>query len=279
MLILYTRHYLLTLLFVLSFNVAFGQTQTLNTEALDEISSFANNFCGEYWREGGSDDIEFSGAARAQLRGLFERLADIGVEGTAEIDIDSYTGVLQEQLSDELQSIRDCRLLLWGDLRDTIFNSDRNENINTAQNDVVLEKSSYKLSEDGIRLQNSSLGPFCCTGSGIVIRTDVGDPIGYAYFFTWDGQAKIIDNIRSIVPDQDVLVSGAANLDDLLGSNQIEGRIEFDAQNPSITSGWIRVGVLEYRAVLIDFDLDRLDDKPYFKMGSLDIRLNVRLAE
>jgi hypothetical protein len=73
---------------------------------------------------------------------------------------------------------------------------------------VALEKVVFRLPGDGIPMNNARVGPFCCTGDVAIVRSTDGNPIGYIYFFDWEGKSYNIEGGDSIVQDFAVLVSG-----------------------------------------------------------------------
>jgi hypothetical protein len=142
---------------------------------------------------------------------------------------------------------------------------------------ISLAKSSFLLPDDGIAMNNAQVGPFCCTGNVVIVRNADGNPAGYIYFYSWKGQAYNVAG-GSIVPDFAVLVSGPALSGDT-GSDQQKGQIEFQADQLNPQSSWIQAGLLQYRATVLDFKLERGPlFKPYFKMDSLKVRVDVRPA-
>jgi len=71
--------------------------------------------------------------------------------------------------------------------------------------------TSFAFPGGGERNNNHSIGPFCCTGETATIRSANGQPLGYIYFFSWQGQAYNC-NEGSRVPSVEILVSGLADL-------------------------------------------------------------------
>lgn len=142
---------------------------------------------------------------------------------------------------------------------------------------VALERTSFRLPDDGISMNNARVGPFCCTGKVVIVRSTDSNPVGYIYFFSWEGQAHNVGG-GSIVPDLAVLVSGSFHLGDP-DSQQIKNRIPFYADRLTTTqSAWVQAGALQYRATVLDFELERgPESKPYFKMGSLKVRVDVKI--
>lgn len=98
--------------------------QELNIEALSEIRAFAEDFCGDLFDSGSSSGVSVEGSAEARLKGLLDKLADLGIEGSAGFDQEKYVGVIREELGKELQSNRDCRLTVWNDLKAAVLKMD-----------------------------------------------------------------------------------------------------------------------------------------------------------
>jgi len=94
-----------------------ASAQSLNLEALRAVQEFAAEFCGELMTEGSSQNVKVDGSAEAKLSGLLDKLADIGVQGTAEFDQQKYVGLVREELGDDLKNNRECRTRVWDDLK------------------------------------------------------------------------------------------------------------------------------------------------------------------
>jgi len=65
---------------------------------------------------------------------------------------------------------------------------------------ISLAKTSFSLPDDGVEMKNAKVGPFCCTGNFVIVRSSDGDAVGYIYFYSWKGQAYNVEG-DSIVPD------------------------------------------------------------------------------
>lgn len=159
---------------------------------------------------------------------------------------------------------------------------------------LVLERDSFNLPKDGQPMNNARVGPFCCTGDITIVRTKNGDPLGYIYFldiknaYNIKGEAVNAYNKPDEVIAESfaVLVSGAERLDKP-GAKQVEGRIPFHAAHFNPQSGWVQVGALQYRATVLDFAFvpflstaqrQRNENaKPYFRLMSLNVRVDVRI--
>jgi hypothetical protein len=143
--------------------------------------------------------------------------------------------------------------------------------------EAMAELKSFILPDDGQPNNNARIGPFCCTGDTAIVRSRRGDPIGYIYFYTWKGRSYNVGN-SSIVPDFTISVSGSADIADL-DSVQIENQISFQARSLDPRSGWVRAGDLRYRAILLDYEMRRRNDRPYFDMDSLRVRVDVEIPD
>ena len=95
--------------------------QSLDTAALEQIQQTATVICGDYARAGFAKSAAVEGAAKAELKGLFSRLADLGIEGAGSVQSGQYDNVLQEELPGELKDVRRCREnifnRIWDDLK------------------------------------------------------------------------------------------------------------------------------------------------------------------
>lgn len=151
---------------------------------------------------------------------------------------------------------------------------------------ITLKQDSFNLPGDGQPMNNARVGPFCCTGDITVVRTNSGDPVGYIYFLEIDNAYNIRGEAAHAYNKPDeviaenfaVLVSGAERLDKP-GAKQVESRIPFHATHFNPQSGWVQVGALQYRATVLDFAFVNWykDAKPYFRLMSLDVRVDVRI--
>lgn len=76
---------------------------------------------------------------------------------------------------------------------------------------VVLSKTTFTLPGDGQKNKNRTIGPFCCTGETATIQTSKGVPVGYIYFYDFDGGYNLSPT-KSVATSIKVLVSGASDL-------------------------------------------------------------------
>lgn len=147
-------------------------------------------------------------------------------------------------------------------------------------NEVTLGESqsrwSFELPGDGTPNDNGYVGPFCCTGETAVVKSDDGRELGYAYFYSWKGQAYLTGDDSSAAPDVAILVAGLQDLDAV--PTEIEkGEITFTASeliagtSRSAQAGGLELTVTVERAEL----LTGPGGTTMFDMGSLEVRVDV----
>lgn len=98
-----------------------ASAQYLNLEASNEIMRLADSLCETVEQSGESERLQISGAAKAEVEGLFKRLAEIGVEGVVASDAESYVGVVQAELGDQLIDVRNCKMTVFLSLKDALI--------------------------------------------------------------------------------------------------------------------------------------------------------------
>ncbi len=89
--------------------------------ALDAIASFAERVCKTASDYSSSEEIELSGTAKAELKGLLKKVVDLGVEGAAEYRKAESVGVLQKDLAPLLSKGADCKLEISNKLIDKLI--------------------------------------------------------------------------------------------------------------------------------------------------------------
>lgn len=107
---------------------------------------------------------------------------------------------------------------------------------------LVLLKESFALPADATANSGATIGPFCCRGRTVTVRSSGGDLFGYAYWFQWAGQAydapRPGGGYDSIYPDIRVLINdptegggsidfSASELAPGLSRTKAVGRLEF----------------------------------------------------
>lgn len=79
---------------------------------------------------------------------------------------------------------------------------------------LALERTTFALPADATANGGRTIGPFCCRGRTVTLRTAAGEIVGYAYWFQWQGQAYDAPRgagFDGIYPDIRVLVNDAAS--------------------------------------------------------------------
>ncbi|WNG44438.1 hypothetical protein F0U60_10195 [Archangium minus] len=134
---------------------------------------------------------------------------------------------------------------------------------------------SYRLPQDGVPNDNAPVGPFCCTGTTLIVQAPNGEgALGYAHFFFWEGQAYNFEG-GSIAPDVILPLSGRSTLDSGHGDEE-KGQISFTAAELKAgVSRRTRVGALEYIITVERVETLDYAGRPYFRMGSLEVSVDV----
>lgn len=100
---------------------AASAANTINQEALNIVADFADRICKNIPLEGTGSDLELSGNAKAELSGLINKIADLGIEGAAKYNSSKYQGLLQKDLATVLKNSMDCKLEVFKSLKDGLF--------------------------------------------------------------------------------------------------------------------------------------------------------------
>ena len=142
---------------------------------------------------------------------------------------------------------------------------------------MAFKKTSFRFPGDGIRNNNKSIGPFCCTGERAIVINQDGNPLGYIHFYSWKGQALFANaaRTRSIAPDIEILVSGLADLTSP-SARQVESSVSFLAEEmvPEAFRS-TRAGGLYYTVTIEEAILEERQGVMYFDMQSVVVRVDV----
>ena len=137
--------------------------------------------------------------------------------------------------------------------------------------------ASFVLPQDGTPNNNGFIGPFCCTGRTVTVHRD-GVPLGYIYFYSWEGQAYNVGPDHSVAPDLQILLSGLREVADPT-SPQDQSAVSFLARElvPG-TTRTAQAGGLYFTVTVLEVTLEALDQTPYFDMGAISVRIDVSLT-
>jgi len=140
--------------------------------------------------------------------------------------------------------------------------------------DDALVQSTFSFPSEGTPNNNGYIGPFCCTGQTVTIESIDGHVVGYAYFYSWKGQAYTnTATNHSWAPDMRILVAGLADATDP-SSTMEEGEVAFDASEMEICASRSgKVGQLRFTVTITD--VLRNTGQDYFDMESPEVRLDV----
>ncbi|WP_375770083.1 hypothetical protein NR798_04115 [Archangium gephyra] len=138
---------------------------------------------------------------------------------------------------------------------------------------------SYRLPQDSVPNGNPQVGPFCCTGKSLIVQEPGSEAVlGYAHFFSWEGQAYNFEK-GSGAPDVILRLSGRTQLDSGTGEEEM-GRIAFTgAELVAGASKRQRVGALEYLVTIERVETLDYENRPYFLMDSLEVAVDVLRAK
>lgn len=93
----------------------------LSPQALQIISDFASDLCGDYANEGSSDTVEAEANISAKLDGLFRKLATVEAEVGGGYERDRYTGLIRDQLPEDRRDVRKCRFDVFTTLQGQVL--------------------------------------------------------------------------------------------------------------------------------------------------------------
>lgn len=137
--------------------------------------------------------------------------------------------------------------------------------------------ATFSFPEDGEPNNNGYVGPFCCTGQTAIFKDDLGAPIGYAYFYSFDGGINLGEQ-QSAAKVLQILVAGRTKLDD--PNDFYTSEVAFDADE--LQAGATKsttAGALVFDVVIDHADLLVRSEQTYFDMATIATRVSARYAE
>ncbi len=112
-------------------------------QALAEIANTADSICGTVTAAGRSNSVKVTGDIKAELSGLFKKLANLGVSGSGEMTHSDYEGVLQQQLAGALNDLRQCKLKVFNILQEKLLPDSNVEEL--SENNKLLGFAAYAV--------------------------------------------------------------------------------------------------------------------------------------
>ena len=94
---------------------------TVQTQALQLISEFADKMCRTIPLEGEGYSAKLSGEGEIELNNLLKQLVKLKIGGAADFDIADYKGLLQRDLPEVLKESTSCKLIIWEGLKHVFF--------------------------------------------------------------------------------------------------------------------------------------------------------------
>src|SRR5437870_1314739 len=92
-------------------------------KALAVMLEFADRLCTTIPLTGGANTLELSGTAKAELSALLKKIANLGIEGAAKYQTLDWQGVLQQDLAEQLNNSRHCKVEVFRALNDKLLAS------------------------------------------------------------------------------------------------------------------------------------------------------------
>jgi hypothetical protein len=96
-------------------------------KALEQITKTADRLCTVVQLEGSAQTTKASGAVKAELDGLFKKLADLGISVQASTDASKYQGLLQADLATAIKDRNQCTTHIFDKLVDKLFPDKRSD--------------------------------------------------------------------------------------------------------------------------------------------------------
>lgn len=90
-------------------------------EALEQITTTAERICATAPLKSSSNELELSGQAKADVKGLISKVADLGIAGAAKYKTAESEGVLQKDLAPLLSKSADCKERVFDKLFDKLI--------------------------------------------------------------------------------------------------------------------------------------------------------------
>jgi hypothetical protein len=139
----------------------------------------------------------------------------------------------------------------------------------------LLPQTSFTLPADGTPNDNGCVGPFCGTGTTLVVHDRAANALGYVYFFGWEGTAYQTSPTTSAASDLEIEVSGASDPTDA-SSAQVPGTIDFPANEliPGAAAS-TKAGGLLFTVTIQSATTLQNDGTTYFDMGSVVAKVDV----
>jgi tetratricopeptide (TPR) repeat protein len=137
----------------------------------------------------------------------------------------------------------------------------------------VEENPGWRFSFPGGGRQNmnGTIGDFCCTGETGTILNSGSEPIGYIYFFGFEGGMNL-GNGRSAASKLRILLSGAQNTNDT-SSPRLKDEVDFSGSE--LRPGFAKyqtVGALRYKVIIVS--LEKYGES-WFMMDNIKVEVDV----
>jgi hypothetical protein len=102
-----------------------GMAQVHNLEsqgkALKVIDDFASHLCLSVPLASSTNNLELTGEAKAELSKILKQIAELGLEGAAKYQSSEWQGLLQQDLAEQLNNSRNCKLEVFKTLQEKLL--------------------------------------------------------------------------------------------------------------------------------------------------------------
>lgn len=143
----------------------------------------------------------------------------------------------------------------------------------------TLEYQKYNVLKDAVSNQSRTIGPYCCTGKTLTIKSKNTDPIGYIHTFSWQGKSYKTQNGKAY-SKLEILVSGIERADNpqpeivqsslLISADQVSSK-----QLYKVTVGCVSYHFYDLKVKVIS---DKNGKNSYFNGFPSDLKVDVSIA-
>jgi len=165
--------------------LAYGQDSAQKEQALAAIENAADKFCQSVPIAQTSSGSELTAQGKAQLSGLFGKIADIGGSGSAEHSASHSRGVLQTDLAAAINDRNNCQLKVLEILKPEFLGPSMNAGNENATSSPSVQSSfsnsNTSLQQQPIYIEHWTANP---TNETEIIARDLRDSLRSAGFMT-----------------------------------------------------------------------------------------------
>ena len=113
-------------------------------EALNVIANFADRMCTNIQLRGKGNNLELTGEAKAELKGIIAKITDLGFSGALKYQNKEYSGLLQKDLVSALENSTNCKLQIWNDLKDRLLLVEQEQSQESGSHEKTVKPKNYE---------------------------------------------------------------------------------------------------------------------------------------